>query len=113
MPGCYPFYKSDPFILTECPHVYFCGNAPHFQCKLLQGGSHSPPRPSWGLPGAPVPDTPVLAGKEGQRVLLVAVPDFSATQTACLINLRDLTCQPVTFSGFGADSDDGDMEVGQ
>uniref|UniRef100_U3JBB3 DNA polymerase delta subunit 2 n=2 Tax=Ficedula albicollis TaxID=59894 RepID=U3JBB3_FICAL len=85
--GCYPFYKSDPFILTECPHVYFCGNAPHFQSKLLQG-------------------------KEGQRVLLVTVPDFSATQTACLVNLRDLTCQPITFSGFGADSEDGDMEVG-
>ncbi|NXU35692.1 DPOD2 polymerase, partial [Drymodes brunneopygia] len=79
--GCYPFYKSDPFILTECPHVYFCGNAPHFQSKLLQG-------------------------KEGQRVLLVTVPDFSATQTACLVNLRDLTCQPITFSGFGADSED-------
>lgn len=54
----------------------------------------------------------MLAGKEGQRVLLVTVPDFSATQTACLVNLRDLTCQPITFSGFGADSEDGDMEVG-
>ncbi|XP_064256341.1 DNA polymerase delta subunit 2 [Passer domesticus] len=85
--GCYPFYKSDPFILTECPHVYFCGNAPRFQSKLLQG-------------------------KEGQRVLLVAVPDFSATQTACLVNLRDLSCQPIAFSSFGADSEDGDMEVG-
>ncbi|XP_038016319.1 DNA polymerase delta subunit 2 [Motacilla alba alba] len=85
--GCYPFYKSDPFILTECPHVYFCGNAPRFQSKLLQG-------------------------KEGQRVLLVTVPDFSATQTACLVNLRDLSCQPITFSSFGADSEDGDMEVG-
>ncbi|NWT54400.1 DPOD2 polymerase, partial [Erythrocercus mccallii] len=79
--GCYPFYKSDPFILTECPHVYFCGNAPHFQSKLLQG-------------------------KEGQRVLLVTVPDFSATQTACLINLHDLTCRPITFSSFGADNED-------
>nr|XP_030145971.3 DNA polymerase delta subunit 2 [Taeniopygia guttata] len=84
--GCYPFYKSDPFILTECPHVYFCGNAPHFQSKLLQG-------------------------KEGQRVLLLTVPDFSATQTACLVNLHDLSCQPITFSSFGADSEDGDMEL--
>ncbi|NWW77348.1 DPOD2 polymerase, partial [Climacteris rufus] len=74
--GCYPFYKSDPFILTECPHVYFCGNTPRFQSKLLQ------------------------------------VPDFSATQTACLINLRDLTCQPITFSGFGDEDEAGDMEVG-
>ncbi|NXG66124.1 DPOD2 polymerase, partial [Hemiprocne comata] len=80
-PGCYPFYKSDPFILTECPHVYFCGNAPHFQSKVLKG-------------------------EDGQQVLLVAVPAFSATQTACLVNLRDLSCQPITFAGFGTEDDD-------
>ncbi|XP_024998599.2 DNA polymerase delta subunit 2 isoform X1 [Gallus gallus] len=85
--GCYPFYNSDPFILTDCPHVYFCGNAPKFQSKLL-------------------------TGEDGQRVLLVAVPAFSATQTACLVNLRDLSCQPISFSVFGAE-DDSDMEVGQ
>ncbi|XP_071585384.1 DNA polymerase delta subunit 2 [Heliangelus exortis] len=85
--GCYPFYKSDPFILTECPHIYFCGSAPRFQSKLLKG-------------------------EEGQQVLLVTVPDFSATQTACLVNLRDLSCQPVTFCGFGAEDEGGDMEVG-
>ncbi|NXI51363.1 DPOD2 polymerase, partial [Chloroceryle aenea] len=79
--GCYPFYKSDPFILTDCPHVYFCGNTPRFQSKLLEG-------------------------KGGQRVLLVTVPAFSATQTACLINLRDLSCQPISFSGFGAEDDE-------
>ncbi|NWS78858.1 DPOD2 polymerase, partial [Crotophaga sulcirostris] len=79
--GCYPFYKSDPFVLTECPHVYFCGNAPRFQSKLLKG-------------------------EDGQEVLLVTVPTFSATQTACLINLRDLSCQPISFSGFGAEDED-------
>ncbi|NXW63687.1 DPOD2 polymerase, partial [Eurystomus gularis] len=79
--GCYPFYKSDPFILTNCPHVYFCGNAPRFQSKLLKG-------------------------EAGQQVLLVAVPAFSTTQTACLVNLRDLSCQPISFSGFGAEDDD-------
>ncbi|NXD87492.1 DPOD2 polymerase, partial [Halcyon senegalensis] len=79
--GCYPFYKSDPFILTDCPHVYFCGNTPRFQSKLLEG-------------------------EAGQRVLLVTVPAFSATQTACLVNLRDLSCQPISFSGFGAEDDD-------
>lgn len=39
LPGCYPFYNLDPFILTDCPHVYFCGNAPKFQSKLLTGES--------------------------------------------------------------------------
>ncbi|NXN40369.1 DPOD2 polymerase, partial [Rhinoptilus africanus] len=79
--GCYPFYKSDPFVLTDCPHVYFCGNAPRFQSKLLKG-------------------------EDGQQVLLVTVPVFSTTQTACLVNLRDLSCQPISFSGFGAEDDD-------
>ncbi|KAM7120856.1 DNA polymerase delta subunit 2 isoform 2-T4 [Molossus nigricans] len=78
--GCYPFYKSDPFIFLECPHVYFCGNAPSFGSKVIRG-------------------------PEDQTVLLVAVPDFSATQTACLVNLRSLACQPISFSGFGAEED--------
>ncbi|CAK6434812.1 unnamed protein product [Pipistrellus nathusii] len=78
--GCYPFYKSDPFIFLECPHVYFCGNTPSFGSKIIRG-------------------------PEDQTVLLVAVPDFSATQTACLVNLRSLACQPISFSGFGAEDD--------
>ncbi|XP_074837778.1 DNA polymerase delta subunit 2 isoform X2 [Carettochelys insculpta] len=82
--GCYPFYKADPFIFTDCPHVYFCGNAPSFQARELQGA-------------------------DGQEVLLVTIPDFSSTQTACLINLRSLTCQPISFSGFSAD--EGEMDV--
>ncbi|KAE8619026.1 hypothetical protein XENTR_v10009572 [Xenopus tropicalis] len=78
--GCYPFYKSDPFILQNCPHVYFCGSAPKFSCKEV-------------------------TGKEGQRVLLLTVPEFCSTQTACLVNLRTLQCQPVSFSGFSADEE--------
>ncbi|XP_057587994.1 DNA polymerase delta subunit 2 isoform X3 [Hippopotamus amphibius kiboko] len=79
--GCYPFYKTDPFIFPECPHVYFCGNTPSFGSKIIRG-------------------------PEDQTVLLVAVPDFSATQTACLVNLRSLACQPISFSGFGAEDED-------
>uniref|UniRef100_A0A2K5DFT0 DNA polymerase delta subunit 2 n=1 Tax=Aotus nancymaae TaxID=37293 RepID=A0A2K5DFT0_AOTNA len=79
--GCYPFYKTDPFIFAECPHVYFCGSTPSFGSKIIRG-------------------------PEDQKVLLVTVPDFSATQTACLVNLRSLACQPISFSGFGAEDDD-------
>uniref|UniRef100_A0A667WAN6 DNA polymerase delta subunit 2 n=1 Tax=Myripristis murdjan TaxID=586833 RepID=A0A667WAN6_9TELE len=79
--GCYPFYQKDPFVLEECPHVYFSGNAPSFESKLVKG-----------------PD--------GQEVLLVTVPEFSSTQMACLVNLRTLECEPVTFSAFSADDDD-------
>ncbi|KAM6930748.1 DNA polymerase delta subunit 2 [Xenentodon cancila] len=79
--GCYPFYQRDPFILDECPHVYFSGNAPAFQSKLIEG-----------------PD--------GQEVLLVTIPEFSSTQTACLVNLRTLQCEPVSFTAFSTDEDE-------
>ncbi|XP_003977449.2 DNA polymerase delta subunit 2 [Takifugu rubripes] len=85
--GCYPFYQKDPFILEECPHVYFSGNAPTFQSKIITGAG-------------------------GQEVLLVTVPEFSGTQTACLVNLRTLSCEPVTFSAFCVgDDEEGPMNV--
>lgn len=84
--GCYPFYQKDPFILQECPHVYFSGNAPSFESKIIKG-------------------------KEGQEVLLVAVPEFSSTQTACMVNLRTLECEPVSFSAFSTDDDESEMNV--
>ncbi|KAM8865428.1 DNA polymerase delta subunit 2 [Synchiropus picturatus] len=79
--GCYPFYQKDPFILEQCPHVYFSGNAPKYGSKVIEG-----------------PD--------GQEVLLVTVPKFSSTQTACLVNLRTLECEPVSFSAFSAEDDE-------
>ncbi|XP_071779754.1 DNA polymerase delta subunit 2 [Centroberyx gerrardi] len=79
--GCYPFYQKDPFIMEECPHVYFSGNAPSLESKLIKG-----------------PD--------GQEVLLITVPEFSSTQMACLVNLRTLECEPISFSAFSADDDD-------
>lgn len=42
----------------------------------------------------------------------MTVPAFSATQTACLVNLRDLSCQPISFCGFGAEEDGSDLELG-
>uniref|UniRef100_A0A671QXG5 DNA polymerase delta subunit 2 n=1 Tax=Sinocyclocheilus anshuiensis TaxID=1608454 RepID=A0A671QXG5_9TELE len=85
--GCYPFYQKDPFIMEECPHVYFSGNAPSYQCKRV-------------------------TGPEGQDVLLVAIPEFSSTQTACLVNLCTLECEPVCFSSFSTEEDeDNEMNI--
>ncbi|KAF3696014.1 DNA polymerase delta subunit 2 DNA polymerase delta subunit p50 [Channa argus] len=84
--GCYPFYQKDPFILEECPHVYFSGNAPAFESKLVKGA-------------------------DGQEVLLVTVPEFSSTQTVCLVNLRTLECEQVTFSAFSADYNESEMNI--
>ncbi|KAK7933868.1 hypothetical protein WMY93_004764 [Mugilogobius chulae] len=84
--GCYPYYQKDPFILQECPHVYFSGNTPTFESKIVKG-------------------------QEGQEVLLVAVPEFSSTQMACMVNLCTLECEPISFSAFSADDEESEMNV--
>ncbi|XP_033729359.1 DNA polymerase delta subunit 2-like [Pecten maximus] len=71
--GCYPYYGKDPFILEECPHIYFAGNQSSYGCKLHKGPT-------------------------GQEVLLVSVPRFCQTSTCVLINLKTLECQAVEFS---------------
>ncbi|KAJ1930795.1 DNA polymerase delta small subunit Cdc1, partial [Linderina macrospora] len=34
---CYPFTDSDPFILTETPHVYFVGSQDEYEAKIAEG----------------------------------------------------------------------------
>uniref|UniRef100_F7BF26 DNA polymerase delta subunit 2 n=2 Tax=Ciona intestinalis TaxID=7719 RepID=F7BF26_CIOIN len=70
--GCFPFYKSDPFIIEQCPHVFFSGN----QSKYFSS---------------------VKKGAEGQKVLLLAVPAFTQTCSAVLVNLKDLTAEEINF----------------
>jgi DNA polymerase delta subunit 2 len=71
--ACYPFKKNDPFILNSCPHVYFAANTAKYSTKLLT------------VPGQ-------------HTVRLVTVPKFSKTATIVLLNLKDLSAQPITFS---------------
>lgn len=70
--SCYPFYGEDPFLITDCPHIYFAGNQPEFKQKLYKSGG-------------------------GQEILMVTVPRFSQTATAVLVNLSTLECMPMTF----------------
>lgn len=70
--SCYPFYGEDPFMLTDCPHIFFAGNQPEFKYKLYKSAG-------------------------GQEVLLVSVPRFCQTATAVLVNLATLECLPLTF----------------
>ena len=72
---CFPFTDDDPFIMKDCPQVYFVGNQP----KL---------------------ETGLVLGPEGQRVRVIALPSFSQSQTCVLVNLkdRDLSCHPITFA---------------
>lgn len=70
--GCYPYYNEDPFILQDCPHVFFAGNQAEFKSKSVRG-------------------------ENGQHVCLICVPDFSQTHQAALLNLQNLTCEPILF----------------
>ena len=33
----YPYYKEDPFIMTQCPDIFFVGNQETFNSKLVEG----------------------------------------------------------------------------
>ncbi|PNF27792.1 DNA polymerase delta subunit 2 [Cryptotermes secundus] len=71
--SCYPYYQEDPFIISECPDIYFAGNQPEFQSKLYEG-------------------------PEGQRVRLICIPAFSKAHSCVVVNLNNLDCYPVCFS---------------
>ena len=77
--GCYPFSdkSEDPFVVRECPHIYFAGNQPRFESKLVTG------------PG-------------GQEVRAILVPDFGIEHTCVLVNLETLEVQPMSFAGLEA-----------
>ncbi|KXJ08373.1 DNA polymerase delta subunit 2 [Exaiptasia diaphana] len=84
--GCYPYYDEDPFILDKCPHLYFVGNQPKYDSKILTGSSN-------------------------QKILLVMVPDFSTSKTCVLVNLRTMTCRPLKMvSSLGSTKKDEENE---
>ena len=70
--SCFPFVDRDPFILRSAPHLYFVGNQPEFS-------------------------TSEVTGRDGQRVVTVAVPSFAKTGSVVLVNVRTLECQTVAF----------------
>ena len=85
---CYPYYNNDPFVLDSCPHVYFSGNQPTYQSKLLE--------------------------MNHRTVRIICVPRFSTTKTAVLMNLRDLSCHPITVgTAFTTSQSSDSPDVGK
>ncbi|RLN93853.1 hypothetical protein BBJ28_00002408 [Nothophytophthora sp. Chile5] len=70
--ACFPMANDDPFILETCPHVLFAGNQPRFSTRLVKGAN-------------------------GQEVRLITVPSFAETSTIVLLDLKDLSCFPMTI----------------
>ncbi|XP_043585823.1 DNA polymerase delta subunit 2-like isoform X1 [Bombus pyrosoma] len=69
----YPSSEIDPFIITECPDIYFVGNMDKYDTKLF-------------------------TADEGQTIRLICIPTFSKTQTGVLVNLQDLETWPISFA---------------
>lgn len=70
--GSYPFQDRDPFVIEECPHVFFVGNQPKF-------------------------DTAVIDGPAGQQVRLIALPRFHRTGELILLDADTLEVELVKF----------------
>ncbi|KAK0665580.1 DNA polymerase alpha/epsilon subunit B-domain-containing protein [Cercophora samala] len=69
----YPFQDDEPFVMKECPHLYFVGSQPKFGSKVIEG-----------------PD--------GQMVRLVLVPKFSETKEVVLVDTETLEVSLVKLS---------------
>ena len=75
---CFPFYDKDPFVIDECPHIYFTGNSPKFETKMFFDNGNR--------------------NNESVKCRLVCVPSFMETGEAVLVNLHTLACECISFA---------------
>lgn len=75
--GCYPFTDRDPFILNETPHVYFIGNQPKFESRLVTDEEGE--------------------GEGSKKCRIVLVPKFCETGQVVLVHSKSLETKVVGF----------------
>ena len=78
---CYPFQDRDPFILTRTPEVYFVGNQPVYESRVVESER----------------DNGEGAGASKVRCRVVLVPRFAQTGEVVLLNCRTLETKVVRF----------------
>jgi DNA polymerase delta subunit 2 len=69
----YPFQDDEPFVMKECPHLYFVGCQPEFGTK-------------------------VISGPDGQNIRLIAIPSFSTSRELVLVDTETLDVTRVRIS---------------
>ncbi|KAK3296982.1 DNA polymerase alpha/epsilon subunit B-domain-containing protein [Chaetomium fimeti] len=69
----YPFQDDEPFVMKDCPHLYFVGCQPEFGTKVIE----SP---------------------QGQMVRLVLIPSFATTKEIVLIDTETLDVSKVKIT---------------
>jgi DNA polymerase delta subunit 2 len=76
--SAFPFKTGDPFVLEQCPHIYFVGNQDNYESRLAKG-------------------------QDGQIVRLISIPEYSKSKTFVLVNLDTLNCHPITIETYSDD----------
>lgn len=72
--SCFPFRVRDPFVIEECPDVYFSGNNEQFRFKMI---GHEM--------------------KQQTKICLLEIPSFVKTKQIVLFNLRTMQPQVMQF----------------
>lgn len=72
--ACYPYVDRDPFIMEECPHIYFAGNCDSYSSEMYHGTN-------------------------GQQTRLICIPSFAKTQSIVAVDLDTLQCEEISFQG--------------
>jgi DNA polymerase delta subunit 2 len=68
--GCYPYFSSDPFIMTRTPHIYVIGNQPRFETRIVEQD-------------------------DGQKTRVVLLPKFSDGGEVVLVNPLTLAVKSI------------------
>jgi DNA polymerase delta subunit 2 len=98
---CYPYYDEDPFIIKQCPHVYFCAqNAGEFKTDVYESKIDSRSPKFFNPPTFLPPDS------NGQVTRLFTIPSFQKSQTVVLLNLKTLECDTICFSSNSSVEDE-------
>lgn len=78
---CYPFEDSDPFTLSETPHIFFAGNQDKFGWEKVYFNEY----------GAETKDKSKLS------ITVVSIPRFSESGQLVLIDEETLECEAINF----------------